>query len=321
MNPGLLVNLTLSAFLLITGAPALSSSDGPKREPPLDRLRHARESIYKGDYDEALKRFSAISTEYPASPAGDLYQAVTLIWRSRVDAKLDAGTREYDDRIEALLTSLTAKAEAIRSAPAKTKQDEVESLYYLGTAAAARGRIALYQNHGIPAAKQARMAQDLFEELMKLDRNYYDAYYAPGAIYYAVGLLIDTTLAKLVVQMLGQKSLPVGDIERGRAYLKTAAEKSPLADIDAKLALLEIYALNESRFDLALPLARELHEKYPGNQTFARYLMRVYSGLKDKKKLADTAQQVLKRVRDGKPNFGTYVKAEAERYLAEASKM
>jgi hypothetical protein len=295
--------------------------DGPRREPSRDQIKQWRELIYRGEYDEALRRFAALSREFPASPAGDFYQAVTLIWRSRVDAKLDAGTRDYDNQIEALFATVSSKAEAIRAAADKTRQDEVEALYYLGSAAAARARIALYQNHGIPAAKQAREAQDLFEELMKLDPHYYDAYYAPGAIYYAVGLLVDSALAKLVVQLLGQKSLPTGDIERGRSYLMTAADKSPLADVDAKLALLEIYVLNENRFDAGLPLAVELEKKYPNNQTFARYLLRVYAGLKDRQKLAETAQRILQRVKEGKPGYGAFVKAEANRYLGEAGKM
>jgi tetratricopeptide (TPR) repeat protein len=315
MSAGLLINLGLVVMTLA------GVSDGPGREPKLEELRQTRELIYRGEYDEAIRRFAEVSTKHPESPAGDFYQVVTLIWQSRVDAKLDAGTRDYDERIEELLNSVTSKAEAIRARPTKTKEDEVESLYYLGSVAATRARIALYQNHGIPAAKQARLAQDLFEDLLKLDSRHYDAYYAPGAIYYAVGLLVDSALAKVVVQMLGAKSLPAGDIERGRSYLKTAAEKSPLADVDAKLALLEIYVLNENRFDLAEPIARELYAKYPSNQTFARYLLRVYAGLKDGKKLAETAKQVLKKVKDGEPNFGAYVKAEAERFLADAGKM
>jgi outer membrane protein assembly factor BamD (BamD/ComL family) len=319
MKSGLLTNFLLAGCLLASVAPGVAA-DGPKREPPSDRLIAARDFIYKGDYDEAVRRFATISSEYPASPAGDFYQVVTLIWKSRVDAKLDAGTREFDDRIEALLTTTISKAEAVKASASKTRRDEVEALYYLGSAAAARARIGLYQNHGIVAAKQARMAQDIFEELMALDANYFDAYYAPGAIYYAVGLLVDSTLAKVVVQMLGQKSLPVGDIERGRSYLKTAAEKSHIADVDAKLALVEIYALNENKFDLALPLARELYHKYPNNQTFARYMLRVYAGLKDRTRLTEVAREILKKVKEGKPGFGAFVKAEAERYLAEAAK-
>jgi len=319
MKPVLLATISLGLALLLI-SPRAAWADGPPREPSVEEIKQARELSYRGEYEEATRRFEAIASKYPRSPAGEFYKAVTLIWRSRVDAKLDAGTRDYDDQIEALLVSMIPKVEAIKAA-AGSKDDQVESLYYLGSAAGMRARIALYQNHGIPAAKQARLAQDLFDDLFKLDPNYFDAYYAPGAIYYAVGLLVDSTLAKLVVNMLGQKSLPAGDIARGRTYLTTAAEKAPLNDVDAKLGLVEIYALNENRFDLALPIARDLQAKYPYNQTFARYMLRIYAGLKDKTRLTQTAQQIIALVKEGKPNFGPFVKAEAERYLAEASKM
>ncbi|HMG34172.1 MAG TPA: hypothetical protein VKM94_09565 [Blastocatellia bacterium] len=289
-----------------------------KAPPPLAEMQQGRELIYQGKLDEALRRFEKISTDYPRSPAGDFYQIVTLIWKSRIDAKLDAGTREFDAKIESILDSVNTKAEALRAAPDHSIQDENDALYFLGSAAATRARISLYQNHGLPAAKQARLAEDLFEELIKRDPEYYDAYYAPGAIYYAVGMLTDTALAKVVVNMLGPKALPAGDIEKGRSYLSKAAQNAPLANIDAKLALLEIYALNENRFDLALPIAVELRSKYPANQVFTRYLMKVYSGLNDRKRLSEICKEVLGWVKEGRPYYGSFMKAEVDRYLAEA---
>lgn len=282
----------------------------------------ARELISQGKYEAASERLGELSRKYADSPAGDFYQAVTLIWKSYVDApKLDAGSRAFDSQIESLLLSAIKKATAIRSRSDKSKEEEIEAIYYLGSAQAIRSRLSLYQNHAIPAAQFARASQDSFAALLKLDPNYADGYYAPGSIYYRVGLLTDSPLGRVATSMLGAKSLPTGDRERGLDYLKRAAEKGAITSIDAKLALLEIYTFNESRFDQALVIARELQSKYPDNQTFARYLLRIYSGLKDRAKLTQVARQVLAQVKAGKPNFGPFMKAEAERYLAEAGKL
>jgi hypothetical protein len=282
----------------------------------------ARELISQGNYAAASERFGEVARKYADSPAGDFYQAVTLIWKSYVDApKLDAGVRALDAEIERLLLSAIKKAEATKARAGKSKEDEIESLYYSGSAYAIRSRLSFYQNHAIPAARFARVSQDSFDALLKLDPNYSDGYYAPGSIYYRVGLLTDSPLGRVAASMLGAKSLPTGDHERGLDYLKRAAEKGTLTAVDAKLALLEIYTFNEGRFDQALAIARELQSKYPDNQTFARYLLRAYSGLKDRAKLTQAARQALAQVKAGKPNFGPFMKAEAERYLAEASKM
>jgi hypothetical protein len=282
----------------------------------------ASELIFQGNYLEASERCGQIAQKYPDSPAGDFYQAVTLIWKSYVDAtKLDAGTRAFDKEIEGLLLSAIKKAEAARSRAGKSKEEEIEALYYLGSASAIRSRLSLYQNHAIPAARFARAAQDNFDALLKLDPDYPDGFYAPGSIYYRVGLVTDSPIGRIATSMLGAKSLPAGDRERGLNYLKRAAEKGALTGVDARLALLEIYTFNESRFDQALVIARELQAKYPGNQTFARYLLRIYSGLKDRAKLTQTAKQILAQVKAGKQNFGPFMKAEAERYLAEAGKL
>ena len=103
--------------------------------------------------------------------------------------------------------------------------------------------------------------------------------------------------------------------------LKIAAEKGALTNVDAKLALLEAYTFTENRPGDAAAIARELQSKYPGNQTFARYLLKIYADLKNRAELTKTARQILVRVKEGKPNFSAFMKAEAERALAEASKM
>jgi len=285
-------------------------------------ITRASELISQGNYAAASDLCGQIASKYPDSPAGEFYQAVALVWKSYVDApKLDAGTRAFDKETESLLLSAIKKAEAKKSQAGKSKDEEIEALYYLGSAYAIRSRLSLYQNHAIPAARFARAAQDSFEALLKLDPNYRDGFYAAGSIYYRVGLLTDSPMGRIATSMLGAKSLPTGDRERGLDYLKRAAEKGALTSTDARLALLEIYTFTENRFDDALVIARELQAKYPDNQTFARYLLRIYSGLKDRAKLTQTAKQILAQVKAGKPNFGPFMKAEAERFLAEAGKM
>src|SRR5215475_12530706 len=180
----LLCNFAVAAFLFSNSSEVFAQHT--KLKPSLVEMQQIRELIYVGKLDEALRGFEKISKEYPQSPAGDFYQIVTLIWQSRIDAKLDAGTRELDSRIETLLDAVNTKAEALRARPDRSMQEENDALYFLASAAATRARIALYQNHGLPAAKQARLAEDLFEDLIKRDPDYYDAYYAPAAIYYAV---------------------------------------------------------------------------------------------------------------------------------------
>ncbi|MCI0485292.1 MAG: tetratricopeptide repeat protein [Blastocatellia bacterium] len=290
-----------------------------------DSLREAitgpRELIFQGDYDGAIERFTEIAQKYPRSPAGDFYRAVALLWKSYVDArKLEKGDREFDGEIERLLESAIKKAEVILARDDESKEDRSDALYYSGSAYSIRSRVSLFQNHALPATKYARAAQNTFEELIALDPDYADAYFASGSIYYQVGLLTDSPIGKIATTMLGAKALPVGDREKGLNYLKTAAERGPRTSVDAKFALLEIYTFNENLFDEAARLASELQTRYPENQTFWRYLLRAYAGLKDRHALDRTAKEILARVKEGKPGFGSFMKFEAQKFMTEARK-
>ena len=312
--------LACLAILLVAAQTRAAQDDG--REKLREEIASARELIFQGSYDEAIRRFADLSASRAESPAGDFYQAVALLWKSYVDAvKLEAGSRDYDAAISAALASAIKKAEAMKARPNRSKSDEVEALYYLGSAFAIRSRVNLYQNHAVPAARYARTAQDHLNALIKIDPDYADAYFALGGIYYRAGVLFDSPIGRLATSMLGPKALPAGDIERGINYLKTASSRSRFAGVDAKLGLLEIYVPKGEHLDEALALARELQTRYPGNQTFARYLMRTCLGLRDRAKLTLAARAVLARVKEGKPGFGAFMKAEADRFMLEARKL
>jgi hypothetical protein len=325
MKKGTKIMRAVSGALLFIMLSALqvNSQNGAQtaaREGLRKEIARAQELLYQGQYDAATSLFDEMSRKHETNPAGDFYKAVTLVWKSYVDARLETGSRLFDGETESLLASAIKKAEALKARADRSRDDEKDALYYLGSAHAIRSRTAFHKNNAIPAARSARAAQDLFNELLELDQNYWDAYYASGNIYYRVGLLTDSPIGRVATTMLGAKSLPKGDRERGLEYMKTAAEKGALARVDAKLALVEALTFNEQRLDDALKLARELQSGYPGNQTFARYVLKICAARKDRDGVTESARRILAQVREGKPNFGTFMKGEAERALAEARK-
>ena len=126
----------------------------PLRAPSKAEIIAARELGFQGDYDGAASRFAEMARKYPESPAGEFYQAVTLIWKSYVDAvSLASGTRTFDTEMEPLLEAVVAKAEAQRTRADKSKQDEVEALYFLGSAGRRAGPREFFSEPGDPAAK------------------------------------------------------------------------------------------------------------------------------------------------------------------------
>lgn len=319
MQNRLLRFVALSLLMLASSTAARAQAES--RESLQKDIAQSAELIFEGKYAEAINSFKSLGEKHPQSPAPDFYRAVALTWQSYVDARLETGKRSYDAEINTLLDSVIKKAEALNARTDKSKEDEIDALYYLGSANAMRSRMNVFQNNALPAARFARAAQDHLNALIKLTPDYADAYFSAGSIYYRVGLLTDSPLGRAATALLGAKSLPEGNRERGLEYLKLAAVKGSVTRADAKHALIEIYTFSENRLEDALAIAREMQAKYPDNQTFARYMMRIYAGLKDKARLTQTARQVIAQVKAGKPNFGQFVQIEAERYLAEARRM
>ncbi len=318
---GKLTAAKLCALSCLWLAATCTSASAQDRPALRQEISQHLEFIFQGNYAEASKRFGELSAKYPAHPAGDFYQAVTLTWQSYVDGKLDTGKRGFDVQINDLLDTTIRKAEALKARVGKSVGEESEALFFLGSAYAMRSRLNVLQNHALPAARFARTGQDHLNALIKLTPDDADAYFSAGSIFYRVGLLTDSPLGRAASSLLGAKSLPVGDRQQGVSYLKRAAENGQHTSVDAKLALLEIYTLIENQFAEALPIAANLQTKYPDNQTFARYLLRIYLGLKDKAKLTQTARQIIANVKAGKPNFGVFMQAEAEKHLAEAKSL
>lgn len=296
--------------LLLAAVVALPSSQG---DDTFAALANARELIYRGQYDEALRQLDQSSRSQPEHPAPDFYSAVALVWKSLVDSKLDTGSRDFDSEIERFLDRAVSKAEALRREGDDASRDRADALYYIGAAQALLSRVKLYQNHAIPAARLSRSAQDTLDQLLEARPDYTDALFAAGSIYYQVGALTDSTLGRLAAVALGAKSLPKGDRERGLAYLKTAADNAPTASVDAMLALIEVYALKENRHSEALPLASDLVRRYPENQTFHRHLLRILLEVKDRKGVEQAANGILDLVRRNTPGFGVLMKREADR--------
>jgi len=160
--------------------------------------------------------------------------------------------------------------------------DDVHALYALGVANATLASFEGLARHSyVSAHAKARLARNYHQQVLKIDPSFTDARLSVGVYEYGVGVI--PRHWRLLLGMFGIS----GNKQEGIEYLEMVASKGTRAATDAKLLLVVVYE-REARFDEALRLTDELHEKYPRNFQFEMSKATIYRKMK-KFDLADQA--------------------------------
>lgn len=216
---------------------------------------------------------------------------LSYVQLARIEEKEDPD--EDLDRYRALMVSVVEKAEA---ALAKAPQDP-DLLFLAGMAFGQKGIADGAAKHYLAAYRGIKKAIRLFEEILKLNPEAYDAYYGLGLYHYAFSRLPSfyRTLASII--------LPTGDREQGLKELRLAAEKGIYTKMLAKVALLRIYGTPEENYEEALPLAEELIRRYPGSSELYFHLALIYSELGRHPEALRIAEEIRGNIERGENHF------------------
>jgi tetratricopeptide (TPR) repeat protein len=148
------------------------------------------------------------------------------------------------------------------------------------------------------AARKAKAAHDLHEEVLKRDPAFHDARASVGIYDYVVasipGILRYTILLPLGLHGDGKK---VG-IER----LEEAAAKGKRASVDAKMLLVVVYN-REGQYAKSLKLIDELHARYPRNFMFEISKASIYQKQKNWAAAIQTYKRIAENVHDRKNGY------------------
>lgn len=292
-------------------ASAAKASDAAERLMTL--RRNGFEALYNLDYAEAQRAFKSIEREFPQHPAGFQFQAATLLLetlnRSRrlqtsiyndegfyaeendkPDANLVGDFRRLTTKAETLATAGSLNAREVlkrvegkkdftlEAARGEVKDEEIEMLYFLGSARAIRAAFAVSVERSFrKAISDGRAAVEVHKDVMKLSPTYHDAELSIGIQDYVIG---DLPLpVKLTLSVGGVR----GSKKRGLKTLERVASDGKFASDDARALLIGLYRRENRPVD-ALAQARALAGRYPRNYLFkleiADALIAVASGKK-----------------------------------------
>jgi tetratricopeptide (TPR) repeat protein len=109
--------------------------------------------------------------------------------------------------------------------------------------------------------------------------------------------------------------VPPGDKKKGLDQLTAAAEKGRYAAVETMYFLAQIYYSYEKDYPRALQLSLALHNRFPDNMVFHKYVGRCYVVMNNWEQADVVFREILERVDTGRRGYTPTIEREASYYL------
>jgi len=227
-------------------------------------LRAGLDTLYSGQFAQAVAYFERIAARDTADPAPLIFQAGAYIWWA---SARDSANFERQ-RIDSLLALSIARARALGDG----------ADFWRATALGYRARERDLHGQSWGAAKDGKAMRDIYRRLVAADSSCVDCYLGLGVYHY--GLARASALARFFAKIIGLGS---GNAETGIRYMRRVAHEGDLAQVEATWVLAAALVREAARDDKgrvvleqeARGYVRRLADRYPANPVFQRFLREV----------------------------------------------
>ncbi len=196
------------------------------------------------DYENALRHFINLAEEYPQHPVGYLYQVAVLETRA-MDLEFATDDRVFD-------SLLTIVRKLSKQYPSPWKE------YFLATADGYVAYRAADKGDWLKAISYGSSSATLYEDALKKDSSFYDAYVGLGTYYF---------WRSQKTGFLHWLPFISDDREKGKKMIEKGAECAEFNRFTAMSSLISIY-IETSEYEKAEKWAREALQHYPKNRIF-----------------------------------------------------
>ncbi|MCC7429964.1 DUF3808 domain-containing protein [bacterium] len=210
------------------------------------------DKTYRLKFSEGMACFDSVIKKFPNRPEGYFFKASNYFWQGIVNSKDDSKIEKFKEFSDLAIK----KAEKLEKTEPKT------ALFFLGASYGNLGRYHGMKQNWLRAYWHGKTGLDYLENLVKMDKNYYDAYFGLGIFHYYGDVL--PSFVKVLAGLLGL----TGSRQQGLEELKLASEKGTFSKTEAKYFLSEILLNFESDYNQAIQIANELVTEFPENQGF-----------------------------------------------------
>ncbi|MDP3039495.1 MAG: hypothetical protein Q8O18_06430, partial [Deltaproteobacteria bacterium] len=198
---------------------------------------------------------------------------------------------------EALLLRAVEDAQVRAEKKIEKDPQDAEAYFSLAIAKMVKNRWEIIRKNYFRALREAQNVWDYLEKTRELDPGNYDVYYPMGVLHYHLAQVSGVT------RWITTLFITAGDREKGLKEFELAFAKGYLLKDLAQSNLVSVYSGYEKQPARALPLAKQLKEKYPNNYYFSFALANVLSDLGQTEEALSIAGEIANRIKSGIPPY------------------
>ncbi|HZY09964.1 MAG TPA: hypothetical protein VFF29_02320 [Bacteroidota bacterium] len=289
--------------VFIVGSSSICSSQWIDDPTIHSHIQKGIDYVYNLSFDSARAEFHQVLQLRPDHPAGTFFLAMVEWWKIIADIDNTSNDERFLSLLEKVIDICDKRLEE--------NEDDLTALFFKGGAVGFRGRLHGNRQDWLNAANDGRIALPIVQQASKLDAKNYDILLGTGIYnYYAEAVPEKYPLVKPLMVFF-----PKGDRQKGIAQLRLASEKASYANIEATYFLIQLLYNFEKKYTEALPLALKLHQKYPNNFIFHKYVGRCHVALGNWNEMKPIFQNILQRVQEKQFGYGDLIERETQYYL------
>jgi tetratricopeptide (TPR) repeat protein len=295
----------IHSALIILFASSLAYSQWIEDHVVDQHVQRGINEIYNFEFDKAESDLSEVIRLRPDHPVGYFFRA--MIQWERIISKFE--DESQDEKLYELLEVVVDICEKRLD----ENPEDVAAMFFKGGAVGFRGRLRANRGKWLGAANDGIVALPLVRKAYELEPDNYDVLLGIGIYnYYAAVIPGKYPFVKPAMIFF-----PSGDRNKGLEQLRQASLHAKYAQVEATYFLMQNYFTYEKDFAKALELARRLHEKYPNNSMFYRYLGRCLVSTGYLGEANDIFIDIINRYRQQQLGYDMYDAREAHYYIGK----
>jgi Tfp pilus assembly protein PilF len=255
-------------------------------------LRQGIEKAFNLETQSAMALFQKAVELDRENPLGYAFLALAHMFASEMSFEPKEREREQESMLQDVGEALARGQKRIE----KNARDG-RAYFAVTLAKIVKIRWAIAQKRYFTIVQETAGIWDHLEKAKAEDPQNYDVYFSIGLLHYHLDHL------PAAARFFSSLFITAADHDRGLQELGLAAQKGDLLKELAQAELASVYANFEEQPAKALPIARELREKFPRNYTFAFALANTLSELQRFPEAFAVAGEIERGIQAGRPPF------------------